>query len=140
MNKKVFTKRRCPTNYCIFIAELRGVLFSSIAFEFISTILGVFLRKYFECKKSNKRKSNNFHPLKSFCMCEKLLPLLFSVRLVQFCQLAFASNVLLCRPKIVLLTSNTILLKVSIKVNVFIQKNIICKTALYPHKFSFHVL
>ena len=45
MNKKVFIKRRDPRSYFIFIGELRGVLFSSIVFEFISTILGGFFYK-----------------------------------------------------------------------------------------------
>ena len=66
-------------------------------FEVIRTILGLFiiffLRKGFERKKVLKRKTNSFYPFRSFCACEKLLPLLFFVRLLLFCWLVFACDV-----------------------------------------------
>ena len=34
-----------------------------------------FLRKNFNHKNAPKRKTNNFHPLRSFCARENLLPL-----------------------------------------------------------------
>ena len=66
---------------------LFGVVLSSIVNEIIKTVSSVlfFLRKDFEHKKARKRKANDFHPLRSFCAREKLLPLLFSVRLFLFC-------------------------------------------------------
>ena len=36
-----------------------------------------FLRNDFEHKKASKCKTNDFLPLRSFCVCQKLLPLLF---------------------------------------------------------------
>ena len=48
-----------------------------------------FLRTNFECKKAPKFKTNGFHFLKSFCECEKLVPLLFFVRLFVFLLVGF---------------------------------------------------
>ena len=63
---------------------LTSLFLSSIVFEVIRTI-SIFLRKKFERKKALKRKTSDFHPLKSFCAREKLLHSLFFVRLFLFC-------------------------------------------------------
>ena len=44
-----------------------------------------FLRKDFERKKAPKRKTKDFHPLRTLCASKTLLPLLLSVRLFLFC-------------------------------------------------------
>ena len=69
------------------IGGLRGVHISSVVFEAIRTIssLVFFIRKNIERKKAIKRKTNDFQLLRRFCACEKLLPLLFFVRLFLFC-------------------------------------------------------
>ena len=101
------------------IGGLIGVCVSSIAFKVIRTI-SIFLRKTFELKKALKRKTNDFHPLRSFLSCKRLLPLLFFCSLL-FILLIFAFHVFFLRSnvfrkkgiswlKIVLITSNTILL------------------------------
>ena len=101
------------------IGGLIGVCVSSIAFKVIRTI-SIFLRKTFELKKALKRKTNDFHPLRSFFACKRLLPLLFFCSLI-FILLIFAFHVFFLRSnvfrkkgiswlKIVLITSNTILL------------------------------
>ena len=100
------------------IGGLIGVCVSSIAFKVIRTI-SIFLRKTFELKKALKRKTNDFH-LSSFFACKRLLPLLFFCSLL-FILLIFAFHVFFLRSnvfrkkgiswlKIVLITSNTILL------------------------------
>ena len=101
------------------IGRLIGVYVSSIIFEIIRAI-SIFLRKTFELKKALKRKTNDFHPLRSFFACKRLLPLLFFCSLL-FILLIFAFHVFFLRSnvfrkkgiswlKIVLITSNTILL------------------------------
>ena len=101
------------------IDGLIGVYVSSIVFKVIRTI-SIFLRKTFELKKALKRKTNDFHPLRSFFACKRLLPLLFFCSLL-FILLIFAFHVFFLRSnvfrkkgiswlKIVLITSNTILL------------------------------
>ena len=101
------------------IGRLIGVYVSSIIFEIIRAI-SIFLRKTFELKKALKRKTNDFHPLRSFFVCKRLLPLLFFCSLL-FILLIFAFHVFFLRSnvfrkkgiswlKIVLITSNTILL------------------------------
>ena len=46
----------------------------------------VFLKeKASRAQKAPKRKTNYFHPLKSLCVREKLLSLLFSISLFLFC-------------------------------------------------------
>ena len=69
---------------------MKGVYFGSIVFEVIRTVLGlliVFYGKILSIEKATKRKTNDFHPLRSFCVSKKLLPLLFNVRIFLFCQL-----------------------------------------------------
>ena len=69
---------------------MKEVYFGSIVFEIIRVILGlliVFYEKILSIEKATKRKTKDFHPLRSFCASEKLLPLLFNVRLFLFCQL-----------------------------------------------------
>ena len=69
------------------IGGLRGVHVGSSAYEVIGTISGLFnffVRKNLEHKKVKKCKTNDFHPLRTFCAGENLLPLLFSVRLFCF--------------------------------------------------------
>ena len=69
---------------------MKGVYFGSIVFEVIRTVLGlliVFYEKILSIEKATKRKTKDFHPLRSFCASKKLLPLLFNVRLFLFCQL-----------------------------------------------------
>ena len=44
-----------------------------------------FDEKISRVQKAQKRKTNDFYPLKSLCVLEKLLPLLFSVKLFLFC-------------------------------------------------------
>ena len=101
------------------IGRLIGVYVSSIIFEIIRAI-SIFLRKTFELKKALKRKTNDFHPLRSFFACKRLLPLLLFCSLL-FILLIFAFHVFFLRSnvfrkkgiswlKIVLITSNTILL------------------------------
>ena len=101
------------------IDGLIGVYVSSIVFKVIRTI-SIFLRKTFELKKALKRKTNDFHPFRSFFACKRLLPLLFFCSLL-FILLIFAFHVFFLRSnvfrkkgiswlKIVLITSNTILL------------------------------
>ena len=48
-----------------------------------------FYRKVLSVKKATKRKTHDFHPLRSFCAL-KMLPLLFFVRVFLFCLLIFA--------------------------------------------------
>ena len=50
-------------------------------------LLIVFYEKILSIEKATKRKTKDFHPLRSFCASKKLLPLLFNVRLFLFCQL-----------------------------------------------------
>ena len=59
---------------------------SSIVFEVIRTILGlfIFLWKDFECQKSTKTQKKRFS-LRSFYAHKKLLRLLFFIRLFLFC-------------------------------------------------------
>ena len=45
----------------------------------------VFYEKVLNPQKAPKSKTNNLHPLRSFCARKKLLPLLFSVYLILFC-------------------------------------------------------
>ena len=69
---------------------MKEVYFGSIVFEIIRVILGlliVFYEKILSIEKATKRKTKDFHPLRSFCASKKLLPLLFNVRLFLFCQL-----------------------------------------------------
>ena len=64
------------------IGWLKGVHISSILFEVIRTILGlfiIFLQKHFECKEAPKCRIYDFYPLRSFCVGEKLFPLLFFI-------------------------------------------------------------
>ena len=80
-----------------------------------------FLRKMFELKKALKRKTNNFHPLRIFSACKRLLPLMVFFRFFLFCYLIFACDMFFFCSKffrkkginwleIVLITSNTVLL------------------------------
>ena len=69
---------------------MKEVYFGGIVFEIIRVILGlliVFYEKILSIEKATKRKTKDFHPLRSFCASKKLLPLLFNVRLFLFCQL-----------------------------------------------------
>ena len=79
MIKKRFSQKEQIVHVNEFsIGWLKGVHISSI--EVIRTILGLFIifsQKDFECKKASKCKIDNFHPLRSFCVGKKLLPLLF---------------------------------------------------------------
>ena len=59
--------------------------------------LSIFLRKGFKRTKMTKRKANDFHLLRSFCVREKLLPFLFSVSLFLFCWFIFACDGVLTR-------------------------------------------
>ena len=54
--------------------------------------LFIFLRKGFKRTKMTKRKTNDFHLLRSFGVREKLLPFLFSVSLFLFCWFIFACD------------------------------------------------
>ena len=58
-----------------------------------------FLRKDFARTKCTRHKTSDFHPLRSFFACEKLLPLLFSVCLILFCWLMFACECFFLRVK-----------------------------------------
>ena len=105
------------------IGWLKGVHISSILFEVIRTILGlfiIFLQKDFECKEAPKCRIYDFYPLRSFCVGEKLFPLLFFIcfffSLVGFGLICFfyTQNLFvkkISRPEIVRTTSNTILLE-----------------------------
>ena len=72
------------------IGELIGVHVSGIVNELIRTISSQFSFFFFFCKKilsvqkAPKPKTNDFHPLRSFCASENLLPLLFFVHLFLF--------------------------------------------------------
>ena len=69
---------------------MKEVYFGSIVFEIIRVILGLlidFYEKILSIEKATKRKTKDFHPLRSFCASKTLLPLLFNVRLFLFCQL-----------------------------------------------------
>ena len=55
-----------------------------------------FDEKISRARKAQKRKTNDFYPLKILCVLEKLLPLLFSVNLFLFCQLIFTCVVFFC--------------------------------------------
>ena len=64
---------------CIFV--------SSIVFEAIRTILSLFffLWKDFKCKKKHQNAKQTIFTLLEVFVWEKLLPLLFFVRLILFC-------------------------------------------------------
>ena len=90
------------------IGWLKGVHISSILFEVIRTILGlfiIFLQKDFECKEAPKCRIYDFYPLRSFCVGEKLFPLLCFF----YTQNLFVKKI--SRPEIVRTNSNTILLE-----------------------------
>ena len=104
------------------IGGLIGVHVSSVVDEDNFKSVYFFYENNFKGEKNTKRKTNDFHPLRSFCACKKMLPLLFSVPLFFFCKLIFACDVFYLRLKffrkkkiswleIVLITSYTILLQ-----------------------------
>ena len=122
-NSRSFSKR----SFCL-THEFIGVHASSIVNEVSGQfrVCLFFLRKDFEReKKTPKQKTNDFHPLWSFCARKKLLLLLFFIRSFLFCYLVFACDVFfyaqnlfvkkikINRPKIVLIASFTILLSVA---------------------------
>ena len=51
-----------------------------------------FYKKILNTQKAPKRKTNDFHPIRSFCTRKKLLLLLFNVCLILFYWLIFASE------------------------------------------------
>ena len=51
------------------------------------------ITKILSVKIAPKCKTNDFHPLRSFCVHEKLLPLLFFICLILFCLLVFPCDV-----------------------------------------------
>ena len=53
--------------------------------QFQVCLLFFFFENILSVKKTPKHKTNDFHPLRSFCAREKLLPLLFFVCLILFC-------------------------------------------------------
>ena len=98
---------------------------SNIVFEVIRTIssLPIFYEKILSVKKAPKRTTNNFYSLRSFCACQKIMSLFFFVHLFLFCWLFFwlwrvfvrlklsCKKVIINRLEIVLITSNTILVR-----------------------------
>ena len=54
-------------------------------FKPIYLFIYFFDKKTLHAQKAQKRKTNNFDPLKSLCAHKKLLSLLFSVSLFLFC-------------------------------------------------------
>ena len=82
-----------------------------------------FYEKILSVKKAPKRTTNNFYSLRSFCACQKIMSLFFFVHLFLFCWLFFwlwrvfvrlklsCKKVIINRLEIVLITSNTILVR-----------------------------
>ena len=68
--------------------QLIGVHVSSIVYEVIRTISSLIFFFY----EKNLNISNDFHPLRNFCVRENLLPLLVFVPLLLFCELVFACD------------------------------------------------
>ena len=119
-----------------------------------------FLRRNFERKKSTKTQNKRFPPsqklLRSFCARKKLLPLLFFVHLILFCQFVFACDVFLCAQnffvkkkinwlKIVLssiiyegIEEVSILLFFYYEEILHARKSIKCKQATFTHIFYAH--
>ena len=79
------TNRIFPVPFKVMYISLRYVILLNGA---IKTILSLFIfffgEKVSRAQKVQKRKTNDFYPLKSLCVREKLLPLLFSVNLFLF--------------------------------------------------------